>query len=92
MNSEGYGKIGGHKDSVDHHTIPYMPIGYLIEKALQQPWLRPVPRELQESQRWDVMRLAPVEAGRNTNTAVVPLAHCIDPIACNGVTPGASDC
>jgi hypothetical protein len=41
-------------------------------------WLRPVPRELQESLRWDAMRLAPVGAGRNTNTAVVPLAHCID--------------
>ena len=59
--------------------MPYMLIGYLIEKALEKPWLRPIPRELQESRRWDAMRLALVGAERSTNIAVVPDAHCIDP-------------
>jgi len=62
----------------------YMPIGYLIEKLLQKTCHRLVPvKLLQEIQRWGAMRLAPLGAERNTNIAVVPEVHYIDPTAGN---------
>ena len=68
---------------LNRRSTPYMLIGYLIEKLLEQPWLHPVPREWRENQRWVAMRHVPVGAERNTNIAVVPLVHCIDSTALN---------
>ena len=68
---------------LNRRSTPYMLIGYLIEKALGKPRLRPIQRERQESRRWDAMRLALVGAERSTNTAVVPDVHCIDPTVGN---------
>jgi len=60
-----------------------MRIGYLIEKAQGKPWLLHIPRERQESRRWGAMRLALVGAERNTDIAVVPDVHRIDPTVGN---------
>ena len=48
-----------------------------------KPWLHPITRERHECKRWDAMRLALVGAERDTNIAVVPDAHCIDPTVGN---------
>ncbi len=37
------------------------------------------------------MRLVPVEAGRNRNSAVAPVSCCNDSIASQCLTPGVSD-
>ena len=66
---------------LNRRSTLYTHTGYLIEKGKLR--LRAIPREPQESQRWGAMRLAPVEVERNTNIAVVPDGHCIDPIVGN---------
>ena len=68
---------------LNRRSTLYMRIGYLIEKAQGKPWLLHIPRERQESRRWGAMRLALVGAERNTDIAVVPDVHRIDPTVGN---------